>query len=81
MNFEAPANGYATKATIEMPTTATPVWGDSAERSYFIRFNDGVHARVGLRMHAGGDHFVVWESYLNPKAGSRTLETEPATKK
>ena len=81
MIFEAPENSYENIATIEMPTTAMPVWGDSAERSYFIRFSDGIHARVSLRMHAGGDHFVVWESYLNPNAGSRTLEADPTKKK
>lgn len=80
MVFDAPVEGYAANTTIDMPTTVKPVWGDSAERSYFIRFNDGVHARVTFRMHAGGDHFVVWESHLNPKPGSRTLETDPSKK-
>ncbi len=75
LNFEAPQDGYFPTDTIDMPSSLPPgKWHGLEERSYFIRFNDGVFARAKLEMHAGGDHFVVWESFLNPKAGSRTLE-------
>lgn len=77
MVFEAPESGYKPSVTIDMPTTAKPRWSSSAERSYFLRFSDGVHASINIRMHAGGDHFVVWESHLNPKPGSRNLEADP----
>lgn len=77
-NFEAPKDGYVTGDTIEMPASL-PVgkWRGMAERAYFIRFNDGVFARASLEIHAGGDHFVVWESFLNPKMESRMLEGNP----
>lgn len=76
MAFEAPAIGYEPKASIEMPADAKPSWSRSANRSYFIRFGDNVFARVNVEMIAGGDHFIVWESHLNPKAGSRNLDTD-----
>lgn len=77
MAFEAPETGYEPKVMIDMPADAQPHWSRSAQRSYFIRFTDNVFARVNVEMIAGGDHFVVWESHLNPKAGSRNLDTDP----
>lgn len=77
MAFEAPEAGYEPKAMIDMPVDAKPSWSRSAQRSYFIRFGDNAFARVNVEMIAGGDHFVVWESHLNPKAGSRNLDTDP----
>jgi hypothetical protein len=74
-DFEAPKDGYANSDTIEMLASLPAAnWDSMAERAYFIRFADGVFARASLEMHAGGDRFVVWESFLNPKAGSRILE-------
>jgi hypothetical protein len=67
--FEAPQEGYVSTDTVEMPMSLGNQW-----RSYFIKFDDGTFARANLEMHAGGDHFVVWESFFNPKAGSRNLE-------
>lgn len=81
MDFEAPTEDYQLSAVIDMPITAKPIWSSSPKRSYFFKFNDGVYARADVEMIAGGDHFVVWESYLNPKAGSRTLETDSTTKR
>lgn len=78
MAFEAPEAGYEPKAMIDMPVDAKPHWSASAERTYFVRFKDNTFARVALRMRARGDRFIVWESHLNPKAGSRNLDTEPA---
>jgi hypothetical protein len=64
--------------TVEMPASLSRTqWRSSAERSYFVRFEDQTFARVKLEMQAGGDHFVVWESYYNPKADSRNLELAP----
>jgi hypothetical protein len=76
MAFEAPETGYETKAIIEMPAD-NPTWSRSANLTYFIKFADNVYARVNAEMIAGGDHFIVWESYLNPKAGSLHLDANP----
>lgn len=75
--FEAPLYGYMPTETIEMPVSLGNQWRSFAERSYFIRFEDGTFARATLEMHAAGDHFVVWESFYNPKAGSPNLESPP----
>lgn len=75
--FEAPEGGYLPSDTVEMPASLGNQWRSFAERSYFIRFGDGTVARANLRMRAGGDHFVVWESCFNPKTGSRNLESAP----
>jgi hypothetical protein len=76
--FEAPQEGYVPGDTVNMPASLPYAkWDSFAERSYFIRFEDGTFARVNLRMGAGGDHFVVWESFFNPKSGSRNLEDDP----
>lgn len=79
MAFEAPEGGYLPSDTIEMPASLQR-WSRAAERSYFFRFVDGTTARADLRMHAGGDHFVVWESFFNPKPGSHNLESDPGNK-
>ena len=75
--FEAPLYGYLPSDTIEMPASLGNQWRSFAERSYFIRFDDGTFARAKLEMHAAGDHFVAWESFFNPKAGSPNLESPP----
>jgi len=80
--FEAPTEGYQPYDTIDMPATLPfgfGGWDSNVNRSYFIRFDDQTFARVNLTMVAGGDHFVVWESYYNPKPNSRNLEYD-ATK-
>lgn len=74
--FEAPVEGYMPIDTVDMPISLGDKWRDFAQRSYFIRYEDETFARVNLRMRPGGDHFVVWESYYNPKVGSRNLESE-----
>jgi hypothetical protein len=74
-DYEAPDAGYAKTDAINMPASLPQnQWHGFAKRSYFIRFDDDIFARVEIEMHAGGDHFVVWSSALNPKAGSRILE-------
>lgn len=77
--FEAPEEGYVPGDLIDMPASLAPnEWRGFTERSYFIRFDDGIFARADVEMRAGGDHFVVWQSFLNPKAGSRNLESAVA---
>jgi hypothetical protein len=75
--FEAPQDGYVSTNTIEMLGSMGNQWRSFSERSYFIKFDDGTFARANLEMHAGGDHFVVWESFFNPRSGSRNLESGP----
>ncbi|HVF72239.1 MAG TPA: carboxypeptidase-like regulatory domain-containing protein [Chthoniobacterales bacterium] len=75
--FEAPADGYLPIDTITMPASLGDRWRSSADRSYFIHFDDDTFALATLEMHASGGHFVVWESYFNPKPGSRNLEPTP----
>lgn len=76
--FEAPMNGYEPNDENFMPQTLQGrQWQGSVDRSFFVRFNDDVYARVNLRMIAHGAHYVVFSSYLNPKSGSRNLEADP----
>jgi len=78
-DFEAPEGGYLPNDTVDMPASLPQnQWHGFAERAYFIRFEDGTFARAKLEMQAGGDHFVVWESFYNPKAGSPNLESPAA---
>ena len=73
-DFEAPADGYQPHDDITPPEER---WSAKAERQYFVKMADGHFARVNLRMRTGGEHFVVIESYFNPKPGSRNLEYDP----
>jgi hypothetical protein len=76
LDSEAPPNGYVPNDIVDMPgSLPAEKWHGFIQKSYFIRFDDGIFARAKLEMHAGGDHFVVWESVLNPRPGSRNLET------
>lgn len=63
--FQAPAEGYTPSDTVTMAASLGIQWRSFVERSYFVRFDDGTFARAKLEMHAAGDHFVVWESFLN----------------
>lgn len=74
-DFEAPADGYQAYDDIAPPKER---WSAKAERQYFVKMADGHFARVNLRMRTGGEHFVVIESYVNPKRGSRNLEYDPS---
>jgi hypothetical protein len=78
LDFQAPETGYVGKDQVVM-THNLPLnqWQSFAERSYFIFFDDGTFARADMRIRAAGDHFVVWQSYLNP-SGSRNLEFDAA---
>lgn len=75
--FNAPQYGYMPSDSIEMSASLPQgEWRGSAERSYFFQFADGTYACAKLEMQAGGDHFVVWESYFNPKPDSTNLESD-----
>jgi hypothetical protein len=77
--FEAPVDGYRPSVEHAMSKDLPDgQWKDSVEKSYFVRFSDNVHARIDVRVIAHGAHFVVFSGYLNPKVGSRNLESDPA---
>ena len=79
--FEAPAEGYQASGEINMPKSLKGrAWADTIDRNFFIHFNDNTFARVHLNMGAFGAHYVVYSSCLNPKPGSRNLETGPGQK-
>jgi hypothetical protein len=75
--FQAPTQGYGPSDTISMPSNLGRAWRDSAQKSYFVRFQDGTFARIDLDMRAGGDHFAVLKSYWNPQPNDRKLEAAP----
>jgi len=77
--FEAPESGYT--QSVELGEKADqPRWLGDAERQFFVRLADGRHARIKFSMIAGGAHYFVIESTLNPEPGSRNLEAAPTPK-
>ncbi len=76
-DFIAPDVGYTQNAIIEMPLTIERLlWKSDVSKRYWVKFNDGIHANVRIRMIAAGDHFAVIQGYLNPTPGSRNLEPD-----
>ncbi len=74
--FDAPENGYRKSYVINMLSTLPrSEWRSSVEKSFFVSFDDKTFARFDIEMVAGGDHFLRFESFFNPKVGSRHLET------
>jgi hypothetical protein len=62
------------------------IWGEVEElgvvsarptKEYFAKLPDGRYARFSIKFYAGNRNFIVFESYLNPKSGSRNLEFDP----
>jgi hypothetical protein len=77
--FEAPEDGYV--PSIELGEKADQLrWLGDADRQFFVRLPNGRHARIKFSMIAGGDHFFLIESALNPEPGSRNLEAAPTPK-
>lgn len=76
--FRAPASGYQRKDAVEMKAgMSRDVWQRVLEKSYFVRYADGVHARLDIEMLTGDQQKIVLRSWLNPKPGSRNLEDAP----
>jgi len=75
LDFVAPENGYRASAEITMPADR-PNWKDDVDLKFFYRLRDGRYGRMTFSMIAGGDHFCLIESFLNP-SGSRNLELDP----
>lgn len=70
--FTAPENGYAPFFEIQMPADR-PDWKNDVDLKFFYRLADGRYGRMTFSMIAGGQHFCMVDSFLNP-AGSRNLE-------
>ncbi len=74
--FMAPETGYDGSYSVMMPATLSrPIWQDSTERWFFVRFNDGVFARIRVRVSGFAGGGVAISGFLNPKPGSRNLES------
>lgn len=80
--FFAPASGYDQRSFAYSMAKELPgrQWKDEVAKSFFIRFDDDTYAILDVNMIAGGGHFAVVKSRLNPKFGSRNLETAPPKK-
>ncbi len=72
--FLAPEPGYAASTEILMAADR-PDWKDDVDLKLFYRLRDGRYGRMTFSMIAGGQHFCMVDSFLNP-SGSRSLETE-----
>ena len=70
--FLAPENGYALTNEIAMPADRTN-WTSDVDLKFFYRVADGRYGRMTFSMIAGGQHFCMINSVLNP-SGSRNLE-------
>jgi hypothetical protein len=75
-DFEAPEDGYEESVELGMSRDAKQ-WASQQQRDYFVKLPDGRFARINFRMIAGGNHYFVMESFLNPTPGSRNLEYDP----
>ena len=77
-DFIAPVEGYLSFDEVDMPRAiGKEKWSERSARAYFLKLKDGNYARISLEIVAAGDHFVRFESYLNPDK-SRNLEFDPS---
>lgn len=79
--FIAPESGYTATETTEVSFGERPEWTDTGfmHGDYFVRFDDGIFARFNVAVISRGkgrDQYVMFESVLNPKPGSRNLEVD-----
>jgi hypothetical protein len=75
--FEAPIDGYVPSVVINMPLSAND-WSRTYTRNFYLRTRGNIHSRVGIDIHtipSGGSSYVSLTWSLNPKPGSRTLES------
>ena len=70
--FTAPEEGYAPGTEIQMRADR-PHWKSDVDLKFFYRLADGRYGRMTFSMIAGGQHFCMVDSFLNP-SGSRNLE-------
>ncbi len=74
--FMAPVDGYEPSVEVSA-SPADDHWQRDFDGQFFVKLKDGTFARLALLLVTGGDHFVMIESFLNPKPGSRNLEYDP----
>jgi hypothetical protein len=77
--FLAPENGYTPSVEINMPSDRAD-WKSDVDLKFYYQLADGRYGRMTFSMIAGGHHFCMIDSFLNP-TGSRNLEpleTPPA---
>jgi hypothetical protein len=70
--FQAPENGYVPSTEIKMPADR-PDWRNDVDLKFFYLLPNGNYGRMTFSMIAGGQHFCMIDSVLNP-SGSRDLE-------
>jgi hypothetical protein len=70
--FLAPETGYVSTNQIAMPADQ-PGWKSDVDVKFYYQLSDGRYGRMKFSMIAGGDHFCMIDSLLNP-SGSRNLE-------
>ena len=75
-SFLAPQDGYLPYAEIKMTTNRLD-WKRESSFMLFYRVPSGNYGRMHFQIIAGGDHFAIVDSYLNP-SGSRNLEYNEA---
>jgi len=75
-DFEAPSVGYQPFVEVNMPASSEQ-WSSDVPKQYFAILPSGKYARFSIEFYAGDRNFIVFESYLNPKPGSRNLEFDP----
>lgn len=79
----APTDGYHPQIEVKMPAD-DPKWSSRLSKQYFAKLPGDRYARFSIRFYGGSKddgadrNFVVLESYVNPKPGSRNLEFDPA---
>jgi hypothetical protein len=80
--FTAPMSGYERKVFEYSMAKELPgnQWKDEVAKSFFVRFEGDTYAVLDVKMISGGGNFAVVSFLLNPKSGSRNLETAPPEK-
>lgn len=68
----APEDGYSDFIEI-VQNKNDENWKPNVSESFFIKMQDGMYAHVKLRINTRGDHFIVFESKVNPNHGDRYL--------
>lgn len=74
-DFKAPTEGYTPSVELSQ-SEAAERWSPSMAKQFFVRLGDDRYARINFTIAAGGDHFIVLETFLNPDPGNQNLESE-----
>lgn len=71
--YEAPDEDYFPSYKVLMIKSQVR-WSDRFTKSYFVKYEDGIYARILLNVYVRDKQLVELESWLNPIVGSRHLE-------